>query len=507
MKILVMFMALTFGAISHAQLPAPTVHQIPGLPGAELEIRFTNPQCEEHFYDSDVYSNSGELLKSKPKGVYCAGKSDFTSAFDWGHSPRMKLLEWIQSPQTKEILFVYQSVSDSALLGAICEAIKARGVKVTFVMSRDRVEEEGVWDPLIDMNKTPVVETERTQRKFERVLTKLTRCGLGKGDPQPVGILRGHTGVKESDSIGWAHNKYFIVNPNDPDQMSFSSGSGNFTTGAVSTNHENWFFFTHVPQDSHLARSLQCTISAQLDDSAHVSRSIYEKRIQDCLAAIPKELKKAEGIRSYMVPAQGDVAIKETIVPYFSHSKKITVAAHLLGYPDLFVRGMSCAAQTNPSSKYCQSRRGQVPGFLADIGGAEVRLLMDDDIHWLMVGQVGDKGKVGYNDSWEASLAERAQKSGVDLRFMQTNHHQGFGAQIHHSKILLFEGGSQEGVWTGAGNLTENAMHSNFENYYFFQIPSVVEAYSQQLDKMFIEQATQAMDMPKLDRPASESVL
>lgn len=499
MKNLINLLATFF--LSHqamAILPAPSTHSIPGLEGASLEIRFTNPQCGTHFYSEPVETNSGGFVKAKPDNGYCRGKQNYSESFNWAHSPRMKLLDWIADEKTEEVFFTFQSISDSATLGALCEAIRDRGIKVTFVISRNRgPREEGGYDPLIDMSKTPIVETEGSQKKFDRAYEKLTRCGLPKDAPQPVGIIRGHTGKKSSSAIGWAHNKFFVINPNSKEKIHFASGSGNLTTIGVSSNHENWLFFEDVPVESHLAQNTLCMMSSQLNDKAHLSIYDYKKINGRCLANIPKHYKKAKGITTYHVPGEGERAIKETLIPAFSSSDKITMAAHLFGYPNLFMRGLSCAASKKPRSS-CFKKKGGVPAFENGIGKSEVRLITDDDIHWLRVGQVNDQGKVGYNDPWEAHNVEKVDKAGVKVRYIQTAHQEGF-IQLHHNKMILFENGPKEGVWTGAGNFTMNAMHSNFENYFFITIPSVIEAYRQQLDSVWDKMSTSYENMPKLD--------
>lgn len=497
MRTITILFAILFTLNCYGSL-VPNIHEIPGLPGAEIEVRFTNPDCGDHLYLEEVLSNSDELLLQKPKGTYCSGSADFYNSFQWQHSPRTKLIDWINDPTTEEIFFTFQTITDGAVLGAICEAIKERNIKVTFVLSRNRnPKEDGGYDPLIDLTKTPIVETESTMGKYNSVVKKLTSCGLTEENIQPIGILRGHTGKEEWDSIGWAHNKYFLINPNDPNQVRFATGSGNLTSAGVATNHENWLFFNKIPQQSYLAQSVICMMKMQLDDKAHYSRSNYERMNGECLDSIDPSLKKAKGIESFFVPGEGFKAINEKLIPLFSESKKITVGTHLLGYPNLFIRGMSCAASTKPAS-YCYKKDGAVAGFKNGIGNSEVRLITDDDIHWLMVGQYDENGKVGYNDLWESGLAEQAENAGVNLKFIQTAHHGPF-KQLHHSKLILFENGNEDAIWTGAGNLTQPAMHSNFENYYLITIPSVVAAYSEQLEYMWNELATAKKDMPQLD--------
>ena len=68
-KLLLMCL-LSSSSLSQAALPAPSLHSIPGVPGATLEIRFTNPQCGLHKYSEPIEANSGELLTAKPIDAY-----------------------------------------------------------------------------------------------------------------------------------------------------------------------------------------------------------------------------------------------------------------------------------------------------------------------------------------------------------------------------------------------------------------------------------------------------
>ena len=483
-----------------------TTHDIPGLPGTSIELRFSNPLCGEHIYEEEVLTNSGDRLTGKPANLYCRGTDDYYAANEWDHSPRAKLIQWINDPMTQEIFFAFQTITEFNILNSICEAIKARNIPVTFVLSRNRVplkDEEGnnipgTLDPLIDVTQTPIVETEGSLQKMQRVMDRLTGCDLPPEAPQPVALLRGHTGRYESNSLGWAHNKYFVVNPSDPDTIKFATGSGNLTSAGTASNHENWLFFDNVPTQSYLAQSTLCMKSMQESLEAQVGRREYAQMNEECLATIDPSWKKARGIETYFVPGQGQKAINEKLIPAFSQSKKITVVTHLIGFPELFNRGMKCAASPRPVPSRCHMSIGSVPAFGTDIGEAEVRLITDDDIHWIMVGQTDENGKVGYNQPWEARLVEDAEKSGVQTKFLQTAHHDSY-KQLQHNKIILFEGGPEEAVWTGAGNLTGTAMYSNFENYYYITIPSVVEAYKNQLNMMWNEMATGFKDMPAID--------
>ena len=181
--------------------------------------------------------------------------------------------------------------------------------------------------------------------KLQRAMDKLTSCGLPESAPKPVGLLRGHSGTSKKAALGWAHNKMFLVNPK-ADSMKFAVGSGNLSGIGVSSNHENWLFFSNIPKQSYLAQSHLCLMNSQLDEAAQSSLRNYVRHNQKCLKAIPAEYKKAKGIYSYFVPGEGEKAIEKVLIPNFSRAKKITMVAHLFGYPALFVRGLTCAASS-----------------------------------------------------------------------------------------------------------------------------------------------------------------
>ncbi len=60
----------------------------------------------------------------------------------------------------------------------------------------------------------------------------------------------------------------------------------------------------------------------------------------------------------------------------------------------------------------------------------------------------------------------------------------------------MFES-SFDGVFNGAGNFTSAAFNKNFENFYYIEIPEVVDAYKKQYDLYYNQMATAPGDMPR----------
>ena len=89
------------------------------------------------------------------------------------------------------------------------------------------------------------------------------------------------------------------------------------------------------------------------------------------------------------------------------------------------------------------------------------------------------------------------ESSGVDVRFMETNHNVFL---LHHNKYIIFdyadESGRADGVHCGAGNFTQAAFSKNFENFYYITVPEVVEKFKAQYEYKFTELATAEEDMP-----------
>ena len=186
----------------------------------KYEVLFTNPLCQQYLYPTPVQANDGSELLGKPKNVYCK-PGDLEASAKRPTSPQYRLIEWINDSQTREIFMAYLSFSNKDITEALCGALK-KGVKLNIVL--DQNPDEG------DENSAA---------------EGLKKCG-------DITIhYRGNRG-----GLGYAHNKVFIVNPNDTREMKIVFSSGNMSTGTA-IHHENWNFITTSPK-SYFAQAHLC---------------------------------------------------------------------------------------------------------------------------------------------------------------------------------------------------------------------------------------------------------
>lgn len=421
----------------------------------KYEVLFTDPECGVYTYTQDVRSVSGKKLTGKPENVFCKNKYDLRRSGDRLQSPQYRLVEWINQPTTKEIFFTYLSFRNKTVKNALCEAAK-RGVKIRFVMS----------------------STEDTT-----IAQELVACS-----PENVEMkTRGMEG-----DLGFAHNKFFIVNPNAKYEFKIVFSSGNMTSGPV-IHHENWNFIT-TNANSHFAKVHVCAMNAEWDDVAGRSRAEYIKSIKNCRAGIKAPEEK--DIKVFFVPGEGEPEFgvtKKTAVDYLlygdqeagtpgiNNAKRIWLACHRFFYSKM-INGLS--KRMNAAN----------PKYRPDM-----RIVCDDDTYYKAKDpeyQVGDTMPQEYFNM------EKLAAKGAQLKFMETN---GDEHQLHHSKYLIFGDKNSKGsnssdftaVFTGSANLTGAGFNKNWENSYYVMIPEVVQRFADHYVYTWERLATAIPDLPE----------
>jgi hypothetical protein len=391
----------------------------PKLAFDEYTVLFTNPVCKKYSYakDTKVLSNGGKELTEKPQNVYCT-PSDGAASADRDSSPQKKLIEWIRDEETKEIFFAYLSFSNRVVAGELCKAIQERNVKVTMVLDRET-----------DLNAAKSV----------------LDCKPGSGDPaaKPRLELRGHDAT-----IGFAHNKVFMVNPrSDRPRIVFSSG--NLSSGVV-LHHENWHFL-RVPARTHFAKAHVCLMDGMLDHFR--TKDEYKTFIKTCRDASP--LGEESDLKTFFVPGDGNrasAAVRDGI----RTSSFIGINAHRFSFKLI---------------------RTELEDRLSGPNPPRVQLTVDDDIWW-----AGHGNDTVPNTRDEFEMLEPLVKAGVDVRYLETNHRNGL---LHHNKFMVFEGAQGTSIFAGAGNFTGTAFTDNFENFYVISVPHIVEAMKEQQQHLF----------------------
>ena len=404
----------------------------PKLAYDEYTVLFTNPVCKKYAYPAgqEVLSNAGAPLLNKPENVYC-GPSDGAASSDRDTSPQKKLLDWIKDPETTEIFFAYLSFSNKVVGAEICKAVKERNVKVTFVL--DRETDLGAANTLL-------------------------ACEPGNGDPnlKPRMELRGHDA-----SIGYAHNKVFMINPrSEKPRIVFSSG--NLSSGVV-LHHENWHFL-RVPARTHFAKAHVCLMDGMLDH--YRTKQEYSTYIKTCRdgAGIGEE----SDLKTFFVPGDGGRA-GQNVTTGIRTATQLGIAAHRFSYSLL---------------------RRELDARFAAGSPPEVKLVADDDIWW--AGHGATPGSVP-NTADEYGFVQTLEADGLKVRYMETNNNAHY---LHHNKFIVFTTPQGDAAFAGAGNLTGTAFTDNFENFYWITVPHIVKAMKDQHEHLW-SLATPAENLPK----------
>ncbi len=395
------------------------------------EVLFTNPVCRRYDYAADqvVTTAAGERLLSKPENVYCT-RADAAASGARAESPQNKLITWIDDPSTEEVFLAYFSMSNAPVTEALCRAIEERDVKVTIVLDQgsDRARAEQVM-----------------------------ACAPKSGDPEraPQLLLRGGEG-----NIALQHDKIFILDPHGTNpRIVFSSG--NMSSGTV-LHHENWHF-VQLPAETHFAQAHGCLIQGLTDHTT--SKTEFSSFMKSCRAAI--EAKEERDLKVFFIPGEGDRAF-QFMQKGLKAAERIDVAAHRFTYKGLV---------SNLKKRL-------------DAGGAEVRLVVDDDLWW-----AGKGDQVGGNDMNEWNIVSDLTGRGLDVGYMQTNHGEGL---LHHNKFIVMDmpDGQADVVFAGSGNFTGSAFSGNLENFYWTTIPAIVERFHAQYEHLHGELASAAADLP-----------
>lgn len=415
----------------------------------KYEVLFTDPECGVYKYKQDVYSRSGKKLTQKPQNVYCKNMYDLKRSGERSVSPQYRVVEWINAPTTKEVFLTYLSFSNKAVTNALCAAAQ-RGVKVKIVLSG--TEEQKYVDSII------ACSPQNVEKK-----------------------VRGMEG-----GLGYAHNKFIIINPNTRGEFKLVFSSGNMTSGVV-IHHENWNFIT-THSDSYFAQSHLCAMNAEWSDVSGRSRAEYIKSIKECRSKIKTPQEK--DIKVFFIPGEGEQEKGVTdniktaadymldgdgIYPGINNASKIWLACHRFFYNKM-INGLSSRMKSPKSAQ------------------PEIKIVADDDTFYKADDEncIDCGGSLPVEYTHMKSLADR----GAKLKFMETN---GAERQLHHSKYLIFGDKNNQftALFTGSANLTGAGFKTNWENSYYITIPEVVQKFADHYQYMWDKLATSLEDLPQ----------
>lgn len=405
----------------------------------EYEVLFTNPECKTYYYERPLVTNTGNEVRSKTRNAYCKS-SDASRSQNRADSPHSRFIDWISDKNTKSIFMSYLSFSKSSITKELCYAIK-RGVSLTMI---------------IDSNNDG---DENRMREFNNI----EKCALGANNVRLE--LRGGEG-RGGNKLGYAHNKIFLVNFDRQGETKVAFSSGNLSSG-LATHHENWHFIT-THSSSYFAQAHLCLMNGMLDHAR--GKKEYADYVAACKNKIQAEAE--EDIQTYFVPGEGKQALS-AMAKEFKNADKVMVAAHRFSLNSL-----------NSMISDALSRN------------KIVQLVADDDLHYSSVYRRG----IGRNMTQEAYKVKTLERQGLEAKFIETwmdDLEVPTTIQLHHNKFLIFKKGNQvNAVFAGAGNLTDAAFLTNFENFYMIRIPSVVEKFDSQYDYLFNKLGKSSEELP-----------
>ncbi len=427
----------------------------------KYEVLFTDPECGVYKYkpNAQVKTKSGKMLIQKPENVYCKNEHDLARSGSRPTSPQFRIIEWINDSATQEIFFTYLSFRNKAVKNALCAAAQ-RGVKIKFVLSST--------GDMTAANELVACSPENVQMK-------------GRG-------MEG--------GIGYAHNKFFIVNPRSPQEFKVIFSSGNMTSGAV-IHHENWNFIT-TNSNSNFAQSHLCVMNAEWDDAIGRTRKTFIDYVKKCRSEIQNPEEK--DIKVFFIPGEGEPGAgisKKTASEYMldgtegfpgiNNAKKIWIGCHRFLYTKMID---ALKLRLNSDSK------------------PEIRIIADDDTFYKANDPTFTDGDT-QNAEWY--YMENLAGAGAKVKLMETNSDE---HQLHHSKYLIFaDENDHKAVLAGSANLTGAAFQTNWENTYYIMIPEVVKAFADHYVYTWEKLATDPADLPAVgsvsdlleDQPSKKS--
>ena len=488
-----------------------------GTPGVfNYDVLFTNPVCDGFEYEVEIKSEEGELLTKKPVGAWCS-KSSADASGARESSPQNRLVKIINDPTTKEIFLTYLSFSNGAVTDALVENIESRDLKVTLMFDHPAFgsgihPEHFIPAQFMERSRTALKASDLEDQQFFNYVFKKRNENFNAENPNsprwvnnykvnrplqilqaesqteansPTLYLRGH----DRSTLGYAHNKLIIVNPNDPEKITLVFSSGNMSSGAI-LHHENWHFVTLSPK-TYFAQAHMCLMNGMIDHG--LTKNDFVRYIKSCRRDISYD--EESDIKTFFVPGEGDAAF-EQVKAMINRASKIDMAAHRFSHSGII--------------NLLEDR--------IEDDGLKFRLIADDDMYWAKFEYRSDRQRHRFpNNAREYNNVKKLLEAGeyrrnnrsynrAKVQFVQTSH---WSRLLHHNKFILERNrwGTVKSVFCGAGNFTKAAFSKNYENFYYITITSVRTAFAEQYDYLWEISSTHA-EMPERNiKPNGDNTL
>ncbi len=407
-----------------------------------FEVLFSEPSCKKYSYTSSVKSIKGTALKSKPHNIFCRSQNDLISSGDNHKSPQFRMLEWINDPNAKEIIFSSLSFRNQAIKKALCERTRKNEINVSFIMSVS--EDTSVAEELKRCNP------QRVNYKIRGL-----ENGLGYYNIKMFMVLNKELNINQDWKTQFA----------DDDKFRISIFNGNLANGPV-INFENWNFIT-TAAGAYFSQLHLCVYNSVWEDPTGTDRVSFMKSIKACRNYLAdKGVYEEKDIKAFFAPGEGQNRDDGKLdngstgksawkflesgygaFPGIKNAQRIWIGAHRF-----FYNRMNAALKNR---LYEKTR-------------PEIRFLLDDDMYY----RQKNPNHPSRIDTREWLFIEDLASRGAYARFFETNSQD---QQIFNANyFLLFRENTPVAVYTGGGEFTAVNFTKNMVNSYYITIPTVV---------------------------------
>ncbi|MBX3034966.1 MAG: phospholipase D family protein [Bdellovibrionaceae bacterium] len=233
-----------------------------GLPGAataqELRVRFTNPLCREYVYPAPLPTQSGQLVKAKPKDIFCT-RADLPFNLARPDGIYAEITRVLQEPGVARVTFATMTYSHRELTAQLC-VLEKRGVQVRLIL-------DGGAD--------------------KKSAEELIKCGVEVTPVQWNGHLH--------------HNKFILVDylPQTGRASSLVFSSANFSNPGLTINHEMWGFYRPL-QPSLVVEQHRCLAEGLI--ALPTGGQPLAKAFNECRTRAARQIQRPEPLQFFAIP-------------------------------------------------------------------------------------------------------------------------------------------------------------------------------------------------------------
>lgn len=281
------------------------------------------------------------------------------------------------------------------------------------------------------------------------------------------GNVRVHyMGMPKSGRSGWRlhHNKYFLADYGTRG-AEIVFGSANVSNNGVSINFENWNFVTGHLQEDFLNDFLcdaKAMIQARKAGNEEDDPDVFRDQLERCLSysdlsppSVEKLLKRPGGVVLFAPdPLDRNFKLLKNQIDRIPKGGRIQMAVYFFMHKPL-IHALQAAVKR----------------------GVPVDLLIDDDLE---NGHISIPTQKTY---WYELI--RPEASGFSIRYLDTNE---TAFQMQHNKYVILhgvDGDKPPRVFGGAGQFTQSAFETNYENFFYVEDRDVVEKYIEQFESLW----------------------